>query len=92
VSRNKRRLIRLLADEGLAVNETGIIHAKGWTTSVHKKWDDTTVTWECYAYADGSPLSHHVVSYDTILECVRNGIVVDKDDRDLTWVYSKPRA
>lgn len=90
MSRNKDRLIQHLADLGYVVDATGIMHAKGWTRSIHAKFDDTTVNWDANVKSASGRL-WHAVSYDKIADCARYGITVDEED-GLLWCDAKHRA
>src|SRR6185436_2231407 len=49
VGRARRRVAAMLAELGFHVEPGSIMCSVGWTRSVHKMRDDTTLTWECWA-------------------------------------------
>lgn len=60
---------------------------QGWYR-INRSKDDTTVCWDTFVTRGVRTL--HVVSYDTMTACVRNGFDVSEDD-SLVWVTARTR-
>ena len=57
---------------------TGLLveaHQLQRTNPHHRKWEDCCA-WDCYAVRPGHPGKVHVYSWDTMQQCVKNGIVI----------------
>jgi hypothetical protein len=84
--RPRDQLVDRLLDLGWTVT-IGPHGAVGWYR-VNRRFDDTIVTWECWAHRTGDNpdfQSKHLVSYDTMTACARRGCRVSEIG-DVWWV------
>lgn len=79
----RERLQDMMADAGYPLS-TGPIGAQGYWR-INAKYDDTTVCWEGFTTG-----RQHVVSYDTMTNCVRRGFTASDGDGKL-WITANKK-
>lgn len=89
VGRARRKVAAMLLELGYQLEPDDIRCSVGWTRSVHKQHDDTTLSWDAWAVrrrvvaVDGKEhavaVKVHLVSWDRLTECARHGIALTEN-------------